>query len=69
MSLIAKPPAMVMLAAALWLTAVDLAWAQSPANNRDHFIALVANQQSPAIANRLQRELNQLDSQSRRLLK
>ena len=46
MSLIAKPPALVMLAGALWLTAVDLAWAESAGSNRERFVALVANRQN-----------------------
>jgi hypothetical protein len=68
MSLIAKPPALVMLAGALWLTAVDLAWAESPASKREHFIALVANRQDQVIANRLQQQFTQLNAQSQRLL-
>jgi len=68
MSLIAKPPALVMLAGALWLTTVDLAWADSPASKREHFVALVANRQNQAIANRLLQQFTRLDAQSQRLL-
>ncbi len=68
MSLIAKPPALVMLAGALWLTAVDRAWAESPASKREQFIALVANRQNQDIATRLQQQLIQINGQSQRLL-
>jgi len=68
MSLLAKPPALVMLAGALWLTAVDRAWAESPASKRAQFIALVANRQNQVIANRLQQHLTQINDQSQRLL-
>jgi hypothetical protein len=57
-----------MLAGALWLTAVDLAWAESPASKRAQFVALVASRQNQDIANRLQQHLTQINVQSQRLL-
>ncbi len=69
MSLIAKPPALVMLAGALWLTAVDLAQAQAEtaATKREKFTALVAGPQSQAVSNQVQ-HLTQIIAQSQRLL-
>ena len=61
MVLNAKPPALVMLAGALWLTAVDLAWAESAGSNRERFVALVANRQNNLIAERLQNQLVRLN--------
>ena len=68
MSFIAKPPALVMLAGVLWLTAADLAWAQTPASKREQFVSLLANRQNQVIANRLQQQLTQYNLQSQLLL-
>jgi hypothetical protein len=53
-----------MLAGALWMTAADRAWAESPNSQREHFVATLANRQNEVIANRLQQQLAGLNTQS-----
>jgi hypothetical protein len=62
-----KRPALAMLAGALWLTAVDPAWAGPPSGSREQFVSLVANRRNLALVHQLQHQLSQISQIDRRL--